>query len=290
MTYFIIVAVALLLVMVGLLYIFSTQEKIQVTTSGSPIPALPAIQNFVESCLDVVGTKAIYNFAYQGGYTNPKGDESLGESGDGRREHHYSRDTILPYAANRDVLSLRPLSEIEQSLSRLVLVKLGSCLDFSAFERQGLKVEKPDIDFALLGFDNSRMRVPYSSEPVSSRATIGDEDVTLEVNYPIRISSAQGQAIITRAVRSIPLRLGLLHQITGAVLADASRYNPYDLVQHCKKFGARDGRVNIYLDRNPTFLDHALAVVDAAPLDSGFAPLRFQVGMLNINMTGVCTG
>src|SRR3989344_5863927 len=102
MTYFIVVAVALLLVMVGLLYLFSSQDQIQITTTGSPIPALPAIQNFVESCLDLVGTKAIYNLAYQGGYANPKGDESLGETGDRRRNHHYSGDAILPYAADRD--------------------------------------------------------------------------------------------------------------------------------------------------------------------------------------------
>lgn len=290
MTYFIIVAVALLLVMVGLLYVFSTQEKIQITTTGSPIPALPAIQNFVESCLDLVGTKAVYNLAYQGGYANPKGDDLLGETGDGRRNHHYIGDAILPYAADRDQVFLRPLRDMEEMLSRLMLVKLNSCLDFSAFERQGLKVEKPEIDFAVLGFDPSHMRVSYAAEPVSSRATIGEDSVLVEVTYPIRISSAQGQAIISKASTSIPLRLGLLHRITGAVLTDASRYNPYDLVQHCKKFGSRDGKINVYLDQNKYFLDHALSVVDAAPLSEGFAPLRFQVGILNINMTGVCTG
>jgi len=96
--------------------------------------------------------------------------------------------------------------------------------------------------------------------------------------------------MLTRAVAVLPFRLGRLHSIIGAVITEASKYNPYDLYQHCKKYGARDGMINVYLDENVAYQDHMLAVVDARPLEAGFTPLRFQVGILNINMTGVCTG
>jgi len=288
-SYFIFVAILLLLVMVALLYV-SSQGRIDVATQGASISVLPAIENFVQSCVNLVATKGIYHIAYQGGYINSQGDSRYGESGDGQFNQHYTYDTALPYAVDGDKLMLRPLLDVQTMLEHYVLVNLPGCLDFSNFEAQGLVVKQPDLNFALIGFDPANTRVDYAEDPVSVTADITSEFVTFDVVYPILVRSTQGEALLTRSVTRLDFRLGTLHAITASILSEAHEYNPYDLAQHCKKFGAKDGLINVYLDQGVYYQAHALSVVDAAPLAQGFTPLRFQVGVLNQNMTGVCKG
>ncbi len=295
-TYILIFGLVIILVVGFILYVnkltnspIDTEKEI-----SNKIPfKRQSIENFITTCLGEVGSKGINLIAMHGGYLNPSGEDNYGEPGDGKsyHEHYFNGHIELPYIIDGSEENLRDKNTLEEILAKYVIVELDKCADFSEFERQGFKIQKPDIPWQSINFDFSQAIVSYSSTKVSSKVTIGPKDVKIDASYPLLLKLGGDELRLESFSFNVPLRLGTLYSITQELVENIkSNPNFYNLGGDCNEYQTSDGLINVYLAQNDLSLQsYAIRLVDAQPTPAKL-PLTFQFALKNVIVSGECTG
>ncbi|RJQ22541.1 hypothetical protein C4580_00630 [Candidatus Woesearchaeota archaeon] len=295
-TVFIILGILLLAGVGFYLYLSGREAEVPLEAGVMKPTTDPRVfQEFVEACLAETVTQGVYTIAAQGGYSAPKGDWSLGDSGDGLPIHYYVPEGVVPFVLNRNDSAVRPLADVELVLARYVAANFDECLDFSDLEARGYEVKKPTVDFEAINWDFARAKVEFAQETVRIDAELRPEgDIFVRARYPIAVSGLDASFTIPETAVVVPLRLALLHKI-AVRLADqigkaARQGSAYKVDEHCQEYAPADMQVNVYAFKSGAVREALITVVDASPRRLGLAPLRFNIAVRNADAEGVCLG
>lgn len=283
LTVFIIIVLVLLLSTLLFFRYLNIREK----PATEELP-LAVIEEQVNTCLTTAAKEAVYLVGLQGGYVNPSGETTYWEGGDGRQtnEHYFLGQNQLPFVDK----NLRQIEDIESVLANYAIIEVGKCLNFTAFEQQGIKVQKPTIDLQEIKFDYNKAIVDYSGKTLDSTTQIGDEVVLFNLKYPIKLEKGTATGTIEDFSTKVPLRFGFLYKKAAQLMQNIAREQPYDINQHCAEYASTDKMVNIYIDSNQYDYSYAIRIIDASPSTRQEMPLKFQFAMRNVQLTGGCAG
>ena len=227
-TVFIIVGICIAIIFAWVYYSANlvAKEKSYVSTKKVYGFDVDPIKNYVETCLEKASEEGLWLVGIHGGYINPNGDPSYGEVG-----HKLSPSTSyngekVPYYSNGIKATYPSLSQIEEKLSRYIIVEFENCLDFSIFEEKGFNIEKPNVNYQAIGFN-------FNNVPVNSKVSISKEDVVIDIEYPLTIKNQDSVAKLSEFRISLPLRLGALYNGATSLITNIINSKNYNIAQYC---------------------------------------------------------
>lgn len=174
LTIFIIIAIVLLFSV--LVYFFIVTQESEIDLDAQRSGPAGEVYVYVEACIQTAAFSAIQNFGYQQGYHIIPEDRSL-ETVFYRIAYYYLRGN-----------SLVPRNDfLERELVKILNDKiLQDCSDFSDFEG----------------------RFEVNSGNVKSQATIFEDKVVINVDYPLLIRSDETSVEVSGFTYTLPVRLG----------------------------------------------------------------------------------
>ncbi|MFC1696800.1 hypothetical protein ACFL1H_00555 [Nanoarchaeota archaeon] len=216
---FVIVAIVILLIGVSIYFITSSQKQ---DISEDELIELRSISEniklFVDSCLEDVSIPGIFLLGSQGGFIYTYDNILITE--DSSIAYHYDYgDKVGP---NRDYM--------EKELSTYIRNTLDVCInEFNDYKELGVEFE--------LG------------ENVV-RSTINENDIKIEINYPITIKKDKSQIIISKFNIRHPFRFGHLLNIKDQIISKLNNNDMIDL----NELADYSANVAISLYDNETFI------------------------------------
>ncbi|MDP7141003.1 MAG: hypothetical protein QF506_01445 [Candidatus Woesearchaeota archaeon] len=165
-------------------------------------PRLMPVKNFVEDCVYLTGEQGIRKIGSTGGFitipleveTNPYSYLSIAPGGGFK----------LPYWYYRGRNSAPPLSQgensIQEQIDSYVKDNLKGCLDgFKSFENDFTVKEKGDIDSEII---------------------IGEEDVRINIFYPLTITDKENKEVskVSRFSVRLPVKLKKIYELASRVM------------------------------------------------------------------------
>ncbi len=279
------IIIGILILISAILFVYFKKEmrnipepEIEIITS-QPLSINP-IKLYIEACIENTAKNGIFLVSVNGGYISPSGIAKYNEPGDWaliEDDYYYFENANLPYLINKNIIKIRSKNEIEKILSNYITVELDSCLtNFSPFKNQGFIFEYPQLNL--------------TSNKSNVSVLIEKDSVSIKLYWPIVIKKEDYQTKIDTFQGSIDLRIGMLYSIAQQLIADISRYQPFDISEHCKEYLPEDNLINIYLESNPYTYEYVIRIVDAQPLLKGSMPLKFQFAVKNKEVYGECVG
>lgn len=162
--------------------VFEVYSKISILKSASLPPQAQEINSFVEGCIKNVGYEALYNIGMQGGYSTPP---------------NLSTELGIPYYFVYDKSYVPQKQAIETEIASYIDSRLFFCTEnFASFK----------------GFDVGQGRIV-------TRAEIKDDEVVLNVNYPLTITK-DGTTFKLKTFKDIkiPIRLGFIYKAVNTII------------------------------------------------------------------------
>ncbi len=164
------------------------------------------VNDYVLSCVRQTSEQGLYILGVQGGYTAlPK--EYL--------KTDYV-ETSYAYVEGKNQLVAK--EEMQNQLSSYVTTMLRLCINnFTEFKAQGIAIEE---------------------ESITAKTTVGKNDVTVEVSYPLTVTEAGNKIELKEFSAISPIRLGHLHEIASEIIKkqvddpywiDLSQFVKYDV-------------------------------------------------------------
>lgn len=190
-TVFILVGI-LIVAASGLIYYIVAEPEISlIKTSQSD-----SISVYVEECVKKAAVNAAYFFGFQQGYYGLP--EKYLETEDSTVSYfYYLGDDVIPLD-----------NVFEEEFGKIMEDELiFECTDFSSFEADGYEIfyEQPEV-----------------------RANILEEEVSLEINFPLTISKGEDTQLISRFSYDLPYRIGHILDVSRELIA-AVVEEPYAL-------------------------------------------------------------
>lgn len=154
------------------------------------------VKDFVDGCITEVAKANILYMGQRGGYFNDPLEAT---------------DFKVPYYVDKGA-DLRPgLSKLEDEISDSITSELRYCIDdFKVFKEFGITTE----------------------EEMSTKTTITDGNVALEVYFPLEIKRLDSVSKLDSFAVNIPIRLGKVYGVTTVLLDDQLR-NPDSFCINC---------------------------------------------------------
>jgi hypothetical protein len=272
-TIFIIVGIVILVIS-GLAYYTksrATKEGAVEKTVELGLDATP-IKTYVDSCLAQVSEEGVWILGTHGGYIDPDGNSFYGEEGNILSESATYQGDKVPYYLNGSGNRTYPsLVQMEEKLSRYIIVELERCLDFSAFEDMGFNITKPSF-------------------PVGSEVSINKEDVIVDIEYPLTIREKNAVARLSAFRISLPLRLGAIYHSAGSLITKIIDLQPYNIVADCSVYDT-NGLTNVYFKRNDSGEQEIIQFVDYGTYKHKYLKAyKFQFAVKDAGFSGECTG
>jgi len=236
-TMFIIIAL-LVVVAVGIIFVVRNSLK-------PAEPTLPVgtdnVGDFVTNCLKTTSENGLVLIGRQGGYYNVPSPSISHTGNDSGPEEYFTElgNITIPYYWNGSSSANMPSdsSLIANQLSLYVQGNLNNCLnDFSLFEQKGFAIQKGDI---------------------KARTTILDEKVIVSLDYPITITKGESTQTNTAYNVEVPVRLGLIYDLTKEVILNRASCQPVRSVSGgaslnlaCFRTGVMPNNFNVGLMRS----------------------------------------
>jgi hypothetical protein len=175
---------AVLIIMFGLIVLSQKQETNDLKT-GSQNDALGPVTTFMETCLTDTIEEGIYAISSKGGYVEPLHGQSF-----------ESREVAI-YLEGK-AFSVPTLPTFENELAKYVDNRLPLCLDeFRRLSSSGYQIE--------------------GGEP-SSRARVGENDITALVTYPLTVIQANTQAELETFRVSVPFDFKAVYKLVQDIM------------------------------------------------------------------------
>ena len=152
------------------------------------------VQGFVESCLKDVATPGLYLMGHQGGKLFR--EEEFGPP-EFQMQHLLTEERVIPYYLINGQNVMPSTEHMEQFLGQYIEENLKTCTDFSGFIKQGMLVEKGEVDATV---------------------TFTKNNVHIEALYPVTLTEKPGSPLektyLTRNFKAdLPVRMGELLDI-----------------------------------------------------------------------------
>ena len=141
------------------------------------------VYNFVQNCIEQEGIEIIYDIGRNGGYSFP----SEFSTGLGTPFYYHDGKNYMPS---------------EEQVENEISLYLDKILFFCT---------KNFVDFIDLNIDQRE---------VKTKTEIRDEEVILNVNYPISISKGNNTALLKDFQVKIPVRLGIVYDSVAKIIQD----------------------------------------------------------------------
>lgn len=139
------------------------------------------VKNFVDDCIEQVGIDVLKQVSEGGGYYFPS-DKST------------SSGLTIYYSEGQDYIL--PKEEIEEEISEFFKENLFFCT-------------RNFIDFPEL---------EINQEDIEVNTLIGDEAVSFEVDYPIRITKGESSDLLRDFEKTIPVRVGVVYDVSKEIV------------------------------------------------------------------------
>jgi len=174
------IIIAIILIAAVSLYFIFRDD---LSSEGELSPDIEEIYLFVEECLEDVSEDVIYTVGQGGGYHFPP---------------KLSTDSGIAYYYSNGENYMPSEKQIEEEISYFVSSKLFFCVrnfvDFPEFE--------------------------ITQREIKTKTEIKDEEVILEVEYPIRIIKGDKTTLIEDFEVKIPVRLGVVYDSVSGFIAE----------------------------------------------------------------------
>ncbi len=282
-TLFIILGIAMIVFFV---FMFTTKEKVEEKkTEKATIKTLlldselQSVKTYVEGCLRKVSDDLLFNkspvYFHKTATIGYNGVEYpvLYDSGWVIGDGGYTGE----YFYNKSI------NEIEENLSKNILVEFEKCLNLSVFENI-YNITKPDINYENIN------------------VTINMEDIDIKtINYSIVLLKKNSEGKLDNFKVNLPIRLGLIYNnITINLLKNISGYEfytpgaeEYDLSDYCDGLipGGCTGNANTIskIDFIETVEDDkGIIVIEDNRTRQYAKSFNLTFGLLNVNITGGC--
>jgi len=154
-----------------------------------------SLQSYVQSCLDLTSKNAVWLAGRYGGYVYPTYPPVM-QTDYGTFVYDYEYDDT-PDIPSSSLVYLPSLNEIEQQISAYVSNEMIDCVNFRQFRQQGYAVSS--------GF------------PIA-RATIAENNVVVELNYPIEMSRGTEKIRIENFKTTVNVRLKDVYNRTEEII------------------------------------------------------------------------
>ena len=237
----IIILILLFVLFVGIRNV-SKQSMDKEISKGKEVPFdINIVKKFTDDCLDMVSENAVWMIGAKGGYIDVEGSGYYDEpSAQGFVEYNYNK---IPIYVHSNDINIPSLEDIENKLSKYILVEFDRCLNFSSFEERGVQIKKPDVDYTVKFVEN---------KDVTSNVNINMDTVVVEVNFPLEIRKNDQTTKLTEFISVVGLGLGRLHSSTIVLaekLADAAP-NQYDIRPDCDELYDKNDMTHVYFKKN----------------------------------------
>ena len=175
-------------------------------------PEIAPIHNFVQGCLDETLESAVYDIAKRGGYNDPENIPSIG---------------VKYYILNGE--NLMPSKEkIQNEISDYVNRKFFLCsLNFADF---------PDYEIEQGNFE--------------AKTEILDNEVFLDVNYPLTIKKGEGVSRLKNFQTEIPSRFGIVYNVVSDFIIQDLNSEGGGVCVTCLTKATKEK--NLYVEMNST--------------------------------------
>ncbi len=201
-----IIAILGILILAGVFFLLYLRGALTFIKPGASLEEeLVAINTHILTCLHDISDQESNYLGRQGGYLAILDDS-----------YRYFNDTKVSYLCYdmQDTLRCRSRlllkQDMEESLSKNIKLLLASCINLNEFASK-----------------------TYSIEPAKewiASTIIGDNSITVNLDYPIKIVSKQTSEQITNDKYAITLNypLGSLHKLANTIVADESTVGNFD--------------------------------------------------------------
>ena len=190
---FIILGIILLALGIFILKLQSTNETAQLKQNPLSATSIerPAVEEFVNSCLQSTTKIALHTIARQGGYYKLPPNSDLGNN--------------VPIYINNSVVYIPTIEKIEEQISTAITKLLPECLgEFKTFEKQGIEIHVSTI---------------------STKSKLKQDKVSINLYMPMTISSATVTEITDFAINQETGLLGLYHSAISFTQSQAELEN-----------------------------------------------------------------
>ncbi len=278
-TLFVITGIVSLIIIIFLLNLNSSKEKQDLKSNNEEILESRATQinAIVEQCMELAAEKGVFEkLAMHGGYIETEYNETYGQY-EKIDSFAFIRENV-PYWYDEGKMNIPTIEKIEQNLGKYVLVEAEKCMDFSDIEKTGVKITKPVYDYIRNHFD-------FSDSGIKINVSMNYEDVSVKLEYPIKLEVDKKSKIISEFSAKIPVNFLRDYETGMLVLEDSLKEQPewFDIGYNCTRY-TNNGLTNIYYKNN-----RIMQVFDYETFYSKYKKtLRFQFAVNGINAIGFC--
>ncbi|MBI4452564.1 hypothetical protein HY637_03985 [Candidatus Woesearchaeota archaeon] len=249
-TIFLIIGLAIL-ILFGVFYYFksySTKSALEAAPDKRASES-DIVKAYVESCIKNVAEEALFEkIGEQGGYTDVNANPKYGESGttgssispsyvlfQGENVPYYLEaycqqtdcaqySATPPYDCAKQVCrawktyeNLPTLDAINKKLANYIAVEFEDCFKENIFEDIGIKIEKPNVDYAAINFDFSRSNV-------NVEVSFNEGDTSIKMAYPLLISKGDTKSKLDSFIVVLPIRLKPMFEGSQAVVDEMKAF------------------------------------------------------------------
>lgn len=279
-TIFIIVGIVIMIIF-GLIYYirnyvikekiaFSTKKTTKLTLDITPI------RRHTETCLEKVSEEGVWLVGVHGGYIDPDGNPFYGEGGNVISSSTTYQGDKVPYYLDGNSYTYPPLNQIEEKLSKYIIVEFEKCLNLTVFENMGFEITQPNVNYKTTGY--------YDSDLVDSKVSINKEDVIVQIRYPLIIRKKGTVTELSDFRVSLPVRLKTIYNSVTDLISMINS-QPYDITPDCGMYDT-NSLTNIYFKN-----DEIIQFMDFETYEHKYLKTyRFQFAIKNVDFSGECVG
>ncbi len=246
------------------LYFYLNRANVDKIAKEKPQPeGVEAVKAYADSCIKMISDEALFEkIGLQGGYMNLPSSPA---------PTIYQNNDVPIYIDGNNAY-LPGLDTIQNQLSHYVKTEFEKCFDVSVFKKMGMEIIK-EQDFNV-------------------DASLNEEDVTIKLGYPMKISQGSNLVELNSFVVTLPIRIKALYE-SAEVMASKikeSQPNVYDISADCSLYD-KNGLTNVYLKDSNDGSAKIIQFVDFSTYQNYYVnSYVFQFAIKNVNVDGSCVG
>jgi hypothetical protein len=276
-TLFMIIGIAILLIFGIYFYISKNSAKSKSNDAiGQPIGQEDTniVTAYVEACIKDAGEDAIFNrLGLQAGYIDPDGNSLYGEAGvpDASKPAAIFDGKKVPYYFKHPSIFIPTPGQINEKMKNYFLAEFENCFNRNDFGALGIVIEKigeSDVEIGL-----------------------NQEDVSLRLNYPLKMAVQDSEASLTDFAVVLPIRFNALYESSLKIINNAAAVYPqqYDISADCPQYD-KNGLTNVYYKALGN-KNGIIQIVDFSTYENNYLKsFIFQFGVEGLDIDGACAG
>tara|TARA_Y100000310_G_scaffold84714_1_gene81610 strand:+ start:1878 stop:2666 length:789 start_codon:yes stop_codon:yes gene_type:complete len=245
LTIFVILGLIILLVALATVFLIENTQKTELTAIEGDLQ-IPAIKNFIQTCIKTTTQDAIFANGLRGGYYNLPELSTI------------TYNDNLPYYKYKQNNYLPSIDELSKQLGLYLDDNLNNCFDnFASFVEQGYDFELGEIESSpSINQDNLDLivKVPLKINLADKTATIGKVQSSIQLLEVLETLNFAKELIATEEDGYICINCLEVESITYDILEDIDGHYVIQLSNH-----------DLVYNNNPYMLNFAIQYQDNEP-------------------------